>query len=168
MLKEAILSLLLGLPATSSPESPEARAARLDTIAEAIADESRSVNDAAAILTIWWHESHLDERVHAGTAHPRWTSDRGRARCLGQLHESSLVRDWAQLAGTDILATRRCAAATLRVLRAHGRLEGTTIARVFYGYARGRHLASGAPPPLWAIKRAEFFERVRARLWRRQ
>ncbi len=180
MLKEAILAIALSLPRPSSPAGiePETDAAyedRLTIIADAIAEHSKTREDAAAVLTLWYFESRFDRLIHAGLPHPIWNQDRGRARCGTQLHRSRLVPEWDAIAGIGTVETANCVRATLRVLRsasytarARGRLESTTIARVFTVFGTGSHLPHGVAPPLWALKRAEFFDRVRARLWRAQ
>jgi hypothetical protein len=146
---EAILAVLLALPspwyADGPPETREAYEARLGTIAEAIAAEVErgavlSKRDAAAALvSIWYGESRFALEVHAGTRHPVWTQDDGRAVCMGQLHASGLVppHEWTGLAGTSLVATRRCAAATLRVLLAQYRRCGRDLARAFAAYGSG-------------------------------
>lgn len=72
---------------------------------------------AAAVLTHWYEESRFALEVHAGTEHPVWTQDVGRATCLGQLHVGLVPsNDWARLAGTDLEATKLCARWSARAL----------------------------------------------------
>lgn len=72
---------------------------------------------AAAVLTHWYEESRFALEVHAGTKHPVWTQDVGRATCLGQLHVGLVsANDWAKLAGTDFGATKLCARWSARAL----------------------------------------------------
>lgn len=168
-------SCLLSLPATKTPELPAEREVSLGVLAEALVEEAKTTDSAAAVLTVFWFESHLDQLVHAGVSHPRWSSDRGRAACMGQLHRSKIVRDWDSLSGTDLESTRRCVAATLRVLRSvswacgyRGAFEGTTIARVFAAYGRGRCPPPGMGLPHWPTERADWFDRARAKMARRR
>lgn len=71
----------------------------------------------AAVLTHWYEESRLAYEVHAGTEHPVWDQDVGRARCLGQLHVGLVPkREWQRLAGIDEEATKRCARWTASAL----------------------------------------------------
>jgi hypothetical protein len=141
---------------------------RAETMAEAVAAESRSVEEEAAVVVVWKGESGLDPLIHAGLPHPVLTSDHGRARCLGQLHRSGLVPEWATLAGTDLDATTRCARATIRVLRSSAgmctggqMLSETDMARVFAAYG-----GTGCAPTVQSIRRARDWVRVRAALWR--
>lgn len=149
-IKAALLTAALNLPMPYyKGQPPETRAQyeqRLEVIAEGIAVETAGTpvwghrRMAATVFMVWWHESRFAVEVHAGTRHPAWTQDDGRARCMGQLHVSGIVppRDWARLAGTDLAATRRCAAATMRVLAAQARrCSGAPLAGVLGAYGRG-------------------------------
>lgn len=108
-------------------ETDEARDARLAMIADAVAAETAPYADgsgwrhlelAVAVFELFYAEARLDRRIHAGVPHPTWTSDHGRAKCLGQIHVSDLIprSEWETLAGDGLEATRRCARATALVL----------------------------------------------------
>lgn len=168
----ALLAILLGFPKTATPETDAEREERFGNISTAMVTEARTREEIAALTTEVWFESRGDKLIHAGLAHPLWRSDKGKAWCLTQLHLSKLVPDGPSLVGTDLASTRRCIAATLRMLRsaswmcAKKPISGISAARMFAGFGLGHCVPHGQPPPLWALKRAEFFERVRARLWR--
>lgn len=153
-----LLTEVSKMPLSRAPdETPEQARGRLEvatsSLAEAAKDQADGTGWTSTELAAWglvlWHaETLLDARVHAGLPHPVWTQDRGLARCLGQLHASSLVPpdEWARLAGTDEAATLQCARATLRVAVAQGRRCGTYIgvrasrervAQVFAAYGSG-------------------------------
>lgn len=71
----------------------------------------------AAVLAHWYEESRLAYEIHAGIDHPVWDQDKGRARCMGQLHVGLVpLYDWEALAGLDDEATERCALWTARAL----------------------------------------------------
>lgn len=70
-----------------------------------------------AVLAHWYEESRLAYEIHAGIDHPIWDQDKGRARCMGQLHVGLVPpQDWEGLAGLDEGATERCALWTARAL----------------------------------------------------
>lgn len=107
-----------------------------------------------AMLTLWHAETLFDQRVHAGMQHPKWTQDKGRARCLGQIHVSLLVpqSEWERLVGTDEGATQMCADATARIWVAQARQCGVwygqradrnKVAKVFAAYASGGNCRPG-------------------------
>lgn len=171
----AILTIALQLPPAVTPkgivpEPVEDRTARYDTISLAIDDVSKTPEEAAAVLETMYGESKLDAIIHAGGKHPVWTQDRGRARCLSQLHKSGQVPEWSTLTGTDFAATKRCAAATMRVLhsaawKCHTSISTATasdMARVFAEYGAG----TGACIPTAQSKaRAFAWDGMRKRLW---
>ena len=173
-LHAALLAVVLGwprpvTPPNHRPETPEEYEARAEAVASSIALEARSVEEAAAVLVLVKGKSRMDALIHTGLVHPTVNQDHGRARCLTQLHRSRLVPDWDELTGTDLAATRRCIAATLRVLRSAARMcaKGGMVGvgdmeRVFSAYATGR----GCTPIRLGIDRALQWQRVRARLWR--
>lgn len=150
----------LWYPPGKNPETQEAYQVRVGTIAEAVAKEARAAKGwpgdvrslAAATLVIWYGETRFDLEVHRGER-GRWGSDNGRAKCMGQLHTSSLVEreEWERLGGTDLESTRRCARSTMRVLIASARycklhehgMNATTLARAFAAYATGRGCKPG-------------------------
>lgn len=162
-MKTAVIAAWLLAEATKMPLSPSPDETslqvrtRLETIASSLAAAAKDQADgsgwtstelAAAALVLWNEESRFDARVHAGLPHPVWTQDQGRARCLGQLHQSALVPpdEWARLAGTDEDATLQCGRATIRVLTAQGRRCGVylgvradrnRIAQVYAAYGSG-------------------------------
>lgn len=182
LLKEALLTIALAFPAPwhppgTNPETPEQYRERLETIAEAIAIESRLGKPlpegdhalAAATLVLWQAESSFSLAVHTNVGKTRWGQDYGRARCLGQLHASGLVpkAEWETLAGADLAATRRCAAATMRMLRAQywvcksRRGNGGRVARMYEAYATGRT----CEPRQRSNTRAYRWKRVNGQLW---
>jgi hypothetical protein len=158
LLKELLLAAILQwqapwYPPGQNPETPEQYQTRLETIAEAVALEAKAIAPAhldsralaAATLTVWYGETRFAYEVHAlGTS--RWKQDRGKARCMGQLHVSKLVPadEWEQMVGADLQSTRRCARATIRVLLAVSRYCGAAhaseahMARVFAAYGSGQ------------------------------
>lgn len=75
----AILATLEALHLPLLDESTEEQRARYSTIAEAVSIEATTVEDAAAILTVWHGESRFALSVHQGEL-SRWGSDDGRAR----------------------------------------------------------------------------------------
>lgn len=132
-------------------ETPEQLDARLDRIHFAVAAEAAAFARstlltpeqlAAATLVIWHGESRFGPIVHAGGVN-EWGSDRGKARCLGQLHSSRLLprAEWEQLGGTDTAATRRCARATMRVFNSMLWLCEGDLTGAFSAYATGRGCA---------------------------
>lgn len=157
-LKDLLLAAILHwqapwYPPGENPESREAYEARLAVLAEAVALEAAEHKTAAldtralaaATLTVWYGETRFSYEVHAlGTS--RWNQDIGKARCLGQLHQSRLVpkEEWDQLVGADLDSTRRCARATMRVLVAMsrycsiGHANESSIATVFGAYGSGQ------------------------------
>lgn len=177
-LASALYYVALALPVPST-EPGEVKEERLGIIGEAIAWEVAvqpwpgrfsNVDLAALVLTVWHEETRLDARVHAGEEHPTWTSDHGRSRCLGQIQVSALVplTEWVELAGTDLRSTRRCAAATIRVLRAHAvcaeeaKDPREAVARILARYGSG----ISCEPTAATRKRAERWAAVRIALAR--
>jgi hypothetical protein len=166
----AILAVLVAFPQSRYvAEDRYAFELRAETMAEAVASEARSVEEAAAVAVIWEREGGLDPLIHAGLPHPVLTSDHGRARCLGQVHSSGLVprQEWATLAGTDLDATTRCAWATLRVLRSMAgmctggqMLDRDGMARVFAAYG-----GTGCAPTVQSVFRAREWVTIRSKLW---
>ena len=157
-LKELLLAAIVQwappwYPPGKNPELPDQYRARLDTIAQAVAIEAAQVKKtrldkralAAATLVIWYGETRFSHGVHVKGV-SRWGQDRGKARCMGQIHVSGLVpkKEWDLLVGGDLEATRRCARATLRVLAAQSRYCGVRrpteagIAKVISAYGTGK------------------------------
>ena len=176
-LKEALLAVVVGLPApwygqNRQPETDEQYRERVQIIAEAItleAERSKAwphgvAGLAIATLTLWEAESSLSYDVHANTGNDPWGQDHGKARCLGQLHSSRLVpkEEWETLAGADLEATRRCANATMRVLRAQYRVcqkrgaPGDPIANMYEIYANGR----SCTPKARSLRRARRYRQL--------
>jgi hypothetical protein len=170
----AIFAILSALPVSvtprgHTPESEAARAERLDVIALAIDDVSRTPEQAAVLIVLAYEESRLDPLIHAGLKHPVWTQDRGRARSLWQLHRSGLVRDWDTIGGTDLAATTRAARDALRVVNsasymcAHSSLLTVSDAeRAIAAYGSG---SGNCTPTVKSRHRAQMWERVRRKLW---
>lgn len=170
LLTAALLTAALHHPAPyHAGESHADRSARMATIAEALAVESRPVGawsrDAVAWLAwaTWYEESgRFRHDVHSGQR----MGDDGRSRCLGQIMIGTLTAtrsEWTDLAGTDLAATRRCAAKTVEIIRLHAlrcrvaRHEPTAyaLAVAAAGYGSGyscdaRHRHGGR---LWAQSR---------------
>jgi hypothetical protein len=182
LLKEALLTIALTLPPPwyppdKNPETAEEYRARLETIVEAIALESKVGQPlpegenalAAATLVLWHGESRFELAVHTNVGKTRWGQDYGRARCLGQLHASGLVpkEEWETLAGSDLESTRRCAKATMRMLRAqywvcrHRTGKGGRVARMYEAYATGR----SCQPRQRSKTRAFRWRKTTERLW---
>jgi hypothetical protein len=158
LLKELFLIAILQWapawhPPGQNPETSEQYQARLQTIVDAVTIEAEALSDArmstreltAATLTVWYGETRFALGIHA-RGESRFSQDVGKARCLGQVHVSGLVSrpEWDNLVGADLESTRRCARATLRVLKAMARycemynpsLQG--LARVFGAYGSGQ------------------------------
>ena len=117
-LKPFLYAAAMAMPTPwKSTEAPADRHERLGTIATAIATEVPDRKWQAATLALFWHESRLASDIHSG----KTRGDDGRAICLGQHWKLRLSQQaWASLAGTDLAATRRCAALTFyRLKRAH-------------------------------------------------
>jgi len=170
----------LTLIATSAPppwepskraEDPAERFERLNTIARAIALESKtppagwrwgSAELAAVLLRVTYEEGWRWRRdVHDG----RQLGDNGKARCLAQLHRHPTWMPknlWLASTGTDLESTRTCVAGAARVLAHYSAecvsdysakhdLEGS-FARLLVGYGTG----TGCNPKgrAWATERA--------------
>jgi hypothetical protein len=153
------VSMLLLLQPPWGQETKEQWKARMGTLAEVASElpENKSLGSYTrpAVVSVWYGETRFSHEVHKGNP-GKWGSDKGRARCLGQVHESGLVPHarWEKLGGTDKAATRRCAEATLRILgSAHmvcrSRIRGkpTTarrdLARMFGLYGHGSRCVTG-------------------------
>ncbi len=164
-------------------ETPQQYSRRVETLAQALAEATVVVRGnghartvpvdwrwgrkalTAAVLTHWYEESRFALEVHAGTKHPVWTQDVGRATCLGQLHAGLVpADDWAKLAGTDADATRRCALWSARALTRMALYCGGKMTRfedvllpMFSGLS-----GSGCRPTLSARNKVARF----AKIWR--
>jgi len=150
-------------------EDPAERFERLNTIARAIALESKtppagwrwgSAELAALLLATSFEEGWRWRRdVHEGTK----LGDKGKARCLMQLHRHPnwMPKDlWLASTGTDLKSTRICVAGAARVL-AHYAEEcvgpggvdiASSFARVVSGYGTGNGCSPKDRP--WATARA--------------
>lgn len=167
-LKAALLAAAVALPKPhADSEPPAARLARVENIAEAIADETDDSRLAFAALTKWWWESGRFLRaVHAGELR----GDGGKAACLGQLHQTLgwVSRpEWLASQGTDLDATRVCARITIRVLRMHADRCRLTrpwsepqVAQLFGAYGTGRTCHGRFR---WAQNRARMWQLLVAR-----
>jgi len=124
-------------PPGKNPETPLEYQKRVDTIAAAIAAEVENDRQLAAAVLVKWHAESggFNLAVHSGAR----LGDDGRAICLGQVHVSRALpkADWLQLAGTDLAATRRCAAVSARLL-GNARRHCGSWPRAFSAYASGR------------------------------
>jgi hypothetical protein len=151
-LTQALLFAALTVPRPFGDTEPtEARAARLEVIAESIALESWSVegwrwstHDLAWLVFATTVEESGGFRldVHAGARR----GDSGRAACLGQLHAQALVprSEWLASVGTSQEATRVCMRGVARVYAAasacagSGPLTAYKVARMAASYGTGR------------------------------
>lgn len=145
-LASILLAAAVSLPQPHADREPAAeRAARLDTIAQALAAETDDQRLAIAALTKWWWESgRFLREVHSG----KLRGDGGKAACLGQLHQTLgwvSRAEWLASQGTSLDATRVCARITIRVLTMHSdrcRLErpwsAHQVAQLYGAYGTGR------------------------------
>jgi len=152
------------LPGSHAPgESREEYVNRVGEISTALAEEAipyangtgwSATELAAAGAVIWYSETLLDKRVHAGEQHPVWTQDNGLAKCGFQLHTSGLVPQdvWERLVGLGTDSTHLCAQYGLRVVVAQARQCGVfsglradrnRIAKTFASFASGGKCAPG-------------------------
>ena len=139
-------------PPEKNPETLEQYKARLETIAEAVAPSvpwylgEKAM--AASVLTIWYGETRFAYEVLA-LGSSRWGQDVGKAKCMGQIHHNKIVTkdEWERLEGATLAATRRCANATMRMVRAMAhyckvrQLQPESLARVFAAYGSGQGCA---------------------------
>lgn len=157
LIREYILALALASPAPAgATESAEDRAARIGTIATAIAAEAPVQAQGSPV----WTAPALAIAAYVKMEAESWrwklevhrdgpTPDRGgRATCLGRIHATwpggPVPRPlWRTLHGTSLEATRRCVAATMRVLVLHTercRIWATdrrSVAVVYVAYGTG-------------------------------
>lgn len=156
MSASALLTLALSWPAPwNSPEPRPDYEARVATIVQAATLESHSTAEALAILVLTYRESGWRLDIHDGTA----LGDRGKAICLAQVWPHA--RDWSELAGTHLAATRRCIAAGLRVLR----YTSSTCGRGWVGVARMAHAFEGYASGKCRAPSHESTSRARAWEW---
>jgi hypothetical protein len=150
MLKDLILTVLLAWGPRPAPTSEPGETVaeyweRAETYAAAYADVSDSPEEAAAVMATQKAETNLDPFVHRGVPHPEpWMHlDHGLARCNGSIRRVALKPEWGlrweELAGTSYAATRRCAQATLLILRRNARYCGVSL-DTREGFARASRL----------------------------
>ncbi len=118
-----ILAAILSLMPAPSPKWGESQAefrARMELIAEAVAEASKVAKPTQrrqmvmAVVVTFWGEGRFSPFVQAG-AH---RGDGGRAICLGGLHQGNLSREeWLGLAGLDLESMTRCATVTAQRLK---------------------------------------------------
>lgn len=161
-----ILSLRVPTAPGYTPEPIYEQNTRLLYIAGAIAAHARTPEEAAFAYVLSKNESQFDRLVHAGLVHPVWTQDKGRAKCLGQIHKTGLVPNWHELAGVDYEATERCVKAIIKIERSvagmcihTSLLTQSDAERVFAAYA-GR----GCTPTRQSVHRAKEWSEVVRRL----
>lgn len=163
---EYILALLLTFPAhwdDRHTETPEARRARVEVVAQAIDEAVRatpwpgSKRELAALLAVTadGESGGLALRIHAGKCRPK-ECDHGRAVSLWQLHASKLVplEEWERMGGTDLEATTLAAMAAARVYLSHRKACGDLRGAISL-YATGSTCDwSGADDRLKGVNRA--------------
>jgi len=176
-LKAKLLALMLSMPSPwGATETPQERGARLDTIAEAIIQETKPQGQwlpswthrdrAALALVLTYHESGRWRRdVHDGTKR----GDHGRSVCLGQIMSGRWIDRalWRSLPGVSLAATRNCIRTTLHYLSRARRMcasgEGPSAAaaaKTFTMYGTGHQCAAIS----LGHTRGRHFRRIRARL----
>lgn len=110
-----ILAVLVAQPSYvgDRSESPAAREELLRPVAEAIAEVARDDLEAAALISLGWHETKWSRAVLEGRCSDlgRLACDRGKARGGWQVH--------AWCVATDVEGEARCALRALRYGRAH-------------------------------------------------
>lgn len=156
-LEQAILLVMLRLPgpweAPGAEEPPDARRARIETGAAAIALEVDpppaawpfgAVELAGGVVATWFDEgARFALDVHTGAR----KADKGRSHCFGMVQAGYIVTgaEWRAAVGTDIEATRTCARLTARYLTLHARrclgpapkASSWAFAKVVAGYGSG-------------------------------
>lgn len=176
MIRATLLSIALAWTQPTPPKghAQEPRAEyerRVTTVIDAALSVTHNPRELAAIVVVIKHESALDPWVHAGLEHPNpfLSQDRGRARCLLQIHQNQHIGHdgWLALGGTDFDATRRCFAEGLRLLRSaawmctHSQMITVDdMARVFSAYAGH----SSCIPTAGSVRRAKNWEQIVHRL----
>ena len=120
---QVILAAILFLMPAPSPkwdESVPAFHARMELIAQAIAEASNVARPpqrrqmAMAIVVTFWGESRFSPLVQSG----EHRGDGGAALCLGGNHQEKLTEaEWLSLAGLDLESTTRCATLTATRLK---------------------------------------------------
>lgn len=125
-----------------------------------------------ATISIWWFETRFSKEVHEGGL-SRYGSDKGKAKCFGQLHERAAVTkqepgetmeafrerqtaEWMALTGTSVEATTRCAIATMR------RFQGAVGQCDDWGSAFGAYGTTKCEALPTSIPRAELMSRLAA------
>lgn len=145
-MRDAILAILLSLPAYQDRETTIDREIRLGLVAEAIeaavteVETERPRELAAMLVATGWWESRYARHVHEGRCRTRvGECDYGRARSPWQLHQSPMVPldEWRAMRGADLESTRIAATAAARVLSAFRGRCGS-VAGAIALYATGR------------------------------
>lgn len=158
-LTKALLVLLLGLRAPAGdPEAPEARAARLERVAGAVAAASAEFAGgeaprwpggeaelAALLVAVGYEETGFAERFHELRCREGECDSyrvagelRFRAKSPWQLHSTRLTQDeWPLITGADEASTRLAARAAARVLT-YGRGSCGSVDGAISIYATGR------------------------------
>lgn len=157
---KATLLALLMLPQFHEDRASQAdKAAQRNGIADAIAAE-KLTPDQAAFLVAWGDaETHYSLRIHAGRC-AKWECDRGRARGPWQLHRSAdMTADtWARMHGIENVRVQAREAAR-RVRWALRECRGD--ARGAFALLGGRGCAGSIPG---VDARVATFERLRRRM----
>jgi hypothetical protein len=168
-------------PAGEIPETVAEREERYETIVAADLEAARETSGlwglrsrAAGVVAVQYSETLLNRYVHAGIPHPDPDKhqDHGRAICLSSLHRTAwwTLEYWKSFAGTSFAASRRCALATIRVLKsaaylcARGKTGEEAMAWTLEQYATG---AKDCRPPCdESRKRAALWAGIAAQLGR--
>ncbi len=162
-------------PPGRAPETPAARAERVELIASEIVDATAEPMPgwpwgaqelAWAVYVVTRHESRRWAlEVHSG----RLRGDRGRSGCLGGIMRGTAWAPrerWLDMLGTDRASTALCLRTTAAILAFHaGRCLGPreqpsewAMARVFTGYGTGGACSPKGRP--WASHRARDWARL--------
>lgn len=143
-MKGLILAALHALtPSALDTESPAERCARLEPVAQAIADVCDNARCAAALIALGQVESRFAERVQAGRCRQH-ECDSGRSRGVWQLNVRAVNREtWRALGRYDDDSLRVGAREAFRVWSAGLKRCGWKLACARARY-RGTSVVSGA------------------------
>lgn len=143
-MKGLILAALHALtPSALDTESPAERCARLEPVAQAIADVCDNARCAAALIALGQVESRFAERVQAGRCRQH-ECDSGRSRGVWQLNVRAVNREtWRALGRYDDDSLRVGAREAFRVWSAGLKRCGGKLACARARY-RGTSVVSGA------------------------
>lgn len=168
-LEEAVLVLMLRQAGPSGDREPASeRQARLGTIAQAVAEEAKDVEEAAELLATTYEEG---QRWHSLVHSGKLRGDGGKAACLGQLHAHYVWfprAEWQASMGAGLEATRVCIRGSARFLRYYEKCHRPwmgvedRLARSFAGYGTGTTCDPRGRP--WAYGRARRASRWKAEL----